>query len=272
LEFLFAARPLELTSPLQCHPWPWGAAAPAQIPACPWGIRPGKGRGRVRGSPRTGLMAWSGWRHCRRWCAAAAAGTSRRASCSGELWPGEKEGAAWGARADAREGEGRVSLACDRLELELAAASGQAAVRAVSRLPLRGDGELGAAEATGSCFKAGRSLAFATKGPSHNCGVRRRGDRRWESAPQRVPARRVACAARGSRLRLGNRRGLTPARPVLAPGGRRPPRRAYGAAGVRQRARRALERGTTSRRDIPSTARLSPLDLNFSQNFATKVH
>jgi hypothetical protein len=82
----------------------------------PVGIRPGKGRGRVRGSPRTGLMAWSGWRHCRRWRAAAAAGTSRRASCSGELWPGEKEGAAWGARADARGGEGRVSLACDRLE------------------------------------------------------------------------------------------------------------------------------------------------------------
>jgi hypothetical protein len=66
--------------------------------------------------------------------------------------------------------------------------------------------------------------------------------------------------------------GLTPARPVLVPGGRRPPQRAYGAAGVRQRARRALERGTTSQRDTPSTTRLGPLELRFSQNFATKVH
>jgi hypothetical protein len=39
--------------------------------------------------------------------------------------------------------------------------------------------------------------------------------------------------------------GLTPARPALGPGGRRPPRRAYGAADVMRRARRAPERGAT---------------------------
>jgi hypothetical protein len=67
------------------------------------GARIGRGGRRMaRGSPRIGLRVWSGWRCYRRWRAAAATGTGRRASCFGEFTAGAREWVAWEAVADAR--------------------------------------------------------------------------------------------------------------------------------------------------------------------------
>jgi hypothetical protein len=66
-----------------------GAPAPESV---------GEREGVARGSPHIGLRVWSEWRHCRRWRAAAATGTSHCASCFGEFRRGKEEWAAWGAR------------------------------------------------------------------------------------------------------------------------------------------------------------------------------
>jgi hypothetical protein len=44
------------------------------------------------------------------------------------------------------------------------------------------------------------------KGPSHNCGVRRRGDRRWESVPRRSRARRDTRSEATARVPKGSTR------------------------------------------------------------------
>jgi hypothetical protein len=107
-------------------------------------------------------------------------------------------------------------------------------------------------------YGRGGHLPSPRRSPRHYCGV---------------PARRVACAAPGSRLRLGKRRGAD------ASTARTRTRRSQAVSvcvrrGRRdaERARRALERGTTSRRDTHRAARSNRLERSLSRNFATKVH
>jgi hypothetical protein len=86
LEFLFAPWPLGIIPPLQCDPWPWRAAAPAQIPALQRGNWAGKvGRG-IRGSPWFDPCPELGSRWPRGRRAAVAGGASRDCPTVGEVW------------------------------------------------------------------------------------------------------------------------------------------------------------------------------------------
>jgi hypothetical protein len=104
--YLFANKALERVECLQYGPYGGRPARARQFRRGRRGSWPGKGRRRVRGSPRIGLGAWTGWRCCRRaahrWPAVAASAAA--------YWPARV--ARWNGRARrqaptrAREGVG----------------------------------------------------------------------------------------------------------------------------------------------------------------------
>jgi hypothetical protein len=188
-EFPIAGRPSKRTSVSQCGPWAGRPARLAGIEPLRWRPWPGNRWRRLRGSPTVDLRPRMGWGAPGNGRPVAPRRAGRGAPLPGGALAWEKRRWCWEGRRGAKElwsSWMALEISEERLRPRRAARRSRWRCRRSAR---------GRKTDWARHRWWGRriaALSLIDEGPPLNSAVRRRRDRRWESAPRRSRARRAA--------------------------------------------------------------------------------